>query len=137
VRDDIERLARTATALIDSEALVQQMSKEVRRISHLLHPPLFDEASLESAVRWYVDGFVERSKITVEISIWLRELRRLPREMEIAVFRVVQECLTNIHRHSVRLRATIRLRHYDGEVLVEIETRAGNTSGETCALNLR
>ncbi len=61
VRNDIERLTKTATTLTDSEALVQEMSQEVRTISHLLHPPLLDEAGLESALRWYVDGFAERT----------------------------------------------------------------------------
>ena len=119
VRNDIERLTTTAAALVDSEALVQEMSKEVRTISHLLHPPLLDEAGLESALRWYVDGFVQRSKITVDLDL-PKELGRLPREMEIAAFRVVQECLTNIHRHSESRTAKIRLRRPNGEVLVEI-----------------
>src|SRR5437588_9070936 len=118
VRTDIDRLSNTATALVDSEALVQEMSKEVRTISHLLHPPLLDEAGLESALRWYVDGFVQRSKITVDLDL-PKELGRLPREMEIAAFRVVQECLTNIHRHSDRRTAKIRLRRPNGEALDE------------------
>lgn len=119
VRNDIERLNKTATSLTDSEELVQEMSKEVRTISHLLHPPLLDETGLESALRWYVDGFAERSKIKVDLDL-PQTIGRLPREMEIAVFRVMQECLTNIHRHSQSLTAKIRLRHIDGEVLVEI-----------------
>ena len=57
VRADIDRLSKTATALTDSEALVQEMGKEVRTISYLLHPPLLDESGLSSAVRWYTDGF--------------------------------------------------------------------------------
>jgi signal transduction histidine kinase len=120
VRGDIDRLNKTAAALTDSEALVQEMSKEVRTISHLLHPPLLDEAGLESAIRWYVDGFVQRSKIAVDLDL-PTELGRLPREMETAVFRVMQECLTNVHRHSGSPTATIRLRRRNGEVLVEIE----------------
>jgi len=122
VRADIERLNQAATALTDSEALVQEMSKEVRTISHLLHPPLLDEAGLESAVRWYVDGFAQRSNIKVDLDL-PQQLGRLPREMELAVFRVVQECLTNIHRHSGSLTAKIRLHHPDGEVLVEISDK--------------
>jgi signal transduction histidine kinase len=122
VRGDIDRLNKTAAALTDSEALVQEMSKEVRTISHLLHPPLLDEAGLESAIRWYVDGFVQRSKIAVDLDL-PRELGRLPREMETAVFRVMQECLTNIHRHSGSPTARIRLRRHNGAVLVEIEDK--------------
>jgi signal transduction histidine kinase len=119
VRGDIERLNKTAATLTDSESIVQEMSQEVRTISHLLHPPLLDEAGLQSALRWYVDGFAQRSKINVDLDLPKR-LGRLPREVETAIFRVVQECLTNIHRHSGSPTASIRLRHPDGEVLVEI-----------------
>ena len=66
IRADIERLAKTANALSESEAMVQEMSKEVRTISYLLHPPMLDEAGLASALRWYVEGFTQRSKIRVE-----------------------------------------------------------------------
>ena len=122
VRSDIDQLAKTASTLTDSEALVQEMSKEVRTISHLLHPPLLDEAGLVSAVRWYVDGFAQRSKIKVELDV-PEGFGRLPREMETAVFRVVQECLTNIHRHSESPIAKIRLRHDDGQVQVEVQDK--------------
>jgi signal transduction histidine kinase len=67
VRLDVERLSKIAHALTDSENLVQEMSSEVRTISHLLHPPLLDEAGLLSALRWYVEGFVRRSKIEVDL----------------------------------------------------------------------
>jgi signal transduction histidine kinase len=121
-RSDIERLAKTANALVDSENLVQQMSTEVRTISHLLHPPLLDEAGLSSALRWYVDGFAVRSKIRVDLDL-PEDFGRLPRESETAIFRVVQECLTNIHRHSGSPIAKIRLRQRDAQVMVEIEDR--------------
>src|SRR6202166_3027111 len=87
VRGDIELLAKTASTLSDSEALVQEMSKEVRTISHLLHPPLLDEAGLVSAVRWYVEGFAQRSKIKVDLDV-PDDFGRLPREMETAIFPV-------------------------------------------------
>ena len=122
VRADVERLAKTANALTDSENLVQQMSSEVRTISHLLHPPLLDEAGLASALRWYVDGFVLRSKIKVALDL-PEDFGRLPRESETAIFRVVQECLTNIHRHSESPIARIRLRQRDDHVSVEIEDK--------------
>src|ERR1700686_4172611 len=122
VRADVERLAKTANALTDSENLVQQMSTEVRTISHLLHPPLLDEAGLASALRWYVDGFVLRSKIKVALDL-PEDFGRLPRESETAIFRVVQECLTNIHRHSESPIARIRLRQRDDHVRVEIEDK--------------
>jgi signal transduction histidine kinase len=119
VRTDIDRLAATAANLTDSESLVQEMSKEVRTISHLLHPPLLDEAGLASAVRWYVEGFSQRSKINVDLDL-PDKFGRLPRESETAIFRVVQECLTNIHRHSGSPTAKIVLRHSADHVFVEI-----------------
>jgi signal transduction histidine kinase len=119
VRGDIERLSKTANALADSENLVHEMTSEVRTISHLLHPPLLDEAGLSSALRWYVDGFSVRSKIKVDLDL-PDDFERLPRESETAIFRVVQECLTNIHRHSGSPIAKIRLRQRDHQVLVEI-----------------
>jgi signal transduction histidine kinase len=119
VRGDIERLSKTANALADSESLVHEMTTEVRTISHLLHPPLLDEAGLSSALRWYVDGFALRSNIQVDLDL-PHDFERLPRESENAIFRVVQECLTNIHRHSGSPVAKIRLRQRDQEVIVEI-----------------
>ena len=95
------------------------MTTEVRTISHLLHPPLLDEAGLASALRWYVDGFAVRSKIKVDLDL-PDDFGRLPRESETAIFRVVQECLTNIHRHSESPIAKIRLRQRDHQVMVEI-----------------
>jgi signal transduction histidine kinase len=122
VRLDVDRLTKTAHALEDSESLVQEMSAEVRTISHLLHPPLLDEAGLLSALRWYVEGFAVRSSIQVDLDL-PDSYKRLPRESETAIFRVVQECLTNIHRHSGSSVATIRLRQRDHQVLVEIEDK--------------
>ena len=114
VRNDVERLTKTALALSDSENLVQEMSTEVRTISHLLHPPLLDEAGLLSALRWYVDGFAQRSKIKVDLDL-PDDFGRLPRESETAIFRIIQECLTNIHRHSGSSVARIPLSQRDQE----------------------
>jgi len=119
---DIERLTKTASSLTNSEALVQEMSKEVRTISHLLHPPLLDEAGLSSALRWYIDGFAERSKIKVDLE-FPDDFGRLPRELEITIFRTVQECLTNIHRHSGSPTAKIRITRSGSRVRAEVEDR--------------
>jgi signal transduction histidine kinase len=122
VGTDIERLTRTASTVNDSAALVQELSREVRTISHLLHPPLLDEAGLASALHWYVDGFAQRSKIKVDLEI-PADFERLARESETAIFRTVQECLTNIHRHSESPTARIRIAASDGHVCVEVEDR--------------
>jgi signal transduction histidine kinase len=109
-----------ARALSENTALVQQISGEIRTISHLLHPPLLDAAGLASALRWYVDGFSERSKIQVNLEI-PEKFGRLPDEMELAIFRMVQECLTNIHRHSGGSAAIIRVHQQDQGISIEVQ----------------
>jgi PAS domain S-box-containing protein len=108
-----------ATSLVDSLALVDQISKEIRTLSHLLHPPLLDELGLSTAVRWYVDGFAERSKIDINLDM-PENFDRLTSDQEIALFRVIQECLTNIHRHSGSPKAAIRIARQGGRVCLEI-----------------
>jgi signal transduction histidine kinase len=129
VRADIDRLTKTATTLTDSESLVQEMTSEVRTISHLLHPPLLDEAGLLTALRWYVDGFTQRSKIKVDLDL-PNDFGRLSSELETAIFRVVQECLTNIHRHSESPRAKITLRRRAGQIVVEVEDKGKGIAPE-------
>ena len=121
-RADVERLAKTSVVLAESEDLVQEMSREVRTISHLLHPPLLDEAGLDSAIRWYIDGFAQRSNIKIGLDLPM-DFGRLPRDLETAIFRTVQECLTNIHRHSESPTADVRITRFDGNVRVEVEDK--------------
>jgi PAS domain S-box-containing protein len=109
-----------ARAVSENAHLVEQVSREIRTISHLLHPPLLDIAGLASALRWYVDGFSERSNIKVDLEI-PSDFGRLPDELEIAIFRIVQECLTNIHRHSGSTTATIRLHQEAGHLSVQVQ----------------
>jgi PAS domain S-box-containing protein len=106
-------------ALAENAQLVQQASIEIRTLSHLLHPPLLEIAGLASALRWYVDGFSERSKIKVDVEL-PSDFDRLPSETELAVFRIVQECLTNIHRHSGSSTAAIRIQQEDSRLLIEV-----------------
>jgi two-component system NarL family sensor kinase len=121
VRNQSDKLdSAAARAISENAAMVDQIGLEIRTISHLLHPPLLDAAGLASALRWYVDEFSERSKIKVEVDI-PREFGRLSDEMEIAIFRMVQECLTNIHRHAGGSSAAIRVREEGHRVLVEIQ----------------
>jgi PAS domain S-box-containing protein len=112
--------AAGARAVLDNAGLVEHASREIRTISHLLHPPLLDVAGLASALRWYVDGFSERSNIKVDVEI-PSDFGRLPDEIEIAIFRIVQECLTNIHRHSGSKTATIRLYQQGGDLIVRVQ----------------
>ena len=113
---------RTAKAIQESIGLVQELSRELRTISHLLHPPLLDEVGLASGLRSYLDGFTERSKIRVDLEI-PEDLGRLPQDLETAIFRIVQECLTNIHRHSQSPIARIRITRSDSQVSLEVEDK--------------
>lgn len=105
--------------LTEGQQLSDTLAKEIRTLSYLLHPPLLDEAGLRSAIEWYVEGFSKRSGITVDVAL-PDDWARLSKELELVVFRVVQESLTNIHRHSGSPSATIRLSRSDAEVTVEI-----------------
>jgi PAS domain S-box-containing protein len=113
----------------ESLELLQQLSTEVRTISHLLHPPLLDEVGLSSALRLYVQGFSERSKISVDLDI-PADFGRLSRELETAIFRIVQESLTNIHRHSGSNTARIRIRLEGNDVCVEVEDEGKGIAAE-------
>jgi PAS domain S-box-containing protein len=111
---------RAANLAKESLDLVAELSKEVRTISHLLHPPLLDELGLSSALRVYVEGFAERSKVKVDMEI-AADFGRLSQELETTIFRVVQESLTNIHRHSGSPVARIRISYAEGGILVEVQ----------------
>src|ERR1051326_8233438 len=97
-----------ARALQESLALTDQASNEIRTFSHLLHPPLLEDTGLVEALHWYVDGFGRRSGIQVDLQI-APDLGALPRDVENALFRVVQESLMNVLRHSGSRIAGIRL----------------------------
>jgi PAS domain S-box-containing protein len=120
---------RAAKAIQESIGLVQQLSRELRTISHLLHPPLLDEVGLASALRSYLDGFTERSKIKVDLAL-PEDLGRLPQDSETAIFRIVQECLTNIHRHSQSPVARVRITRSDSQVNLEVEDRGTGIAPE-------
>jgi|HubBroStandDraft_6_1064221.scaffolds.fasta_scaffold00071_5 PAS domain S-box-containing protein len=111
--------AGLARQITESLRLIDELSRDLRTMSHLLHPPLLDEAGLHSAVRWYVEGFAERSKIEVNLHLD-RKVGRLAAELETAIFRIVQECLTNIHRHSGSSSASIAITRETKKVTVEI-----------------
>ena len=116
--------------LSENAVMLAEASKEIRTISHLLHPPLLDEAGLASALRWYVEGFSERSKITAKLDI-PKEFAGLSKEMELSIFRVVQECLTNIHRHAASPTAGIRVTQDEACLRVEIEDAGKGIPSET------
>jgi PAS domain S-box-containing protein len=136
---------RGAQCVEENVSLVEQAISEIRTISHLLHPPLLDEVGLRSAVEEYVHGFGERSKVRVNLDL-PKDLERLPRDVELSLFRVVQECLTNIHRHSGSATAEVRLSRVPEEIRLEVsdegcgmkpETRESFVAGKSTGVGLR
>jgi len=108
-----------ATEAEQIQETVQQLHREIRTTSYLLHPPLLDENGLYSAISWYVQGLLERSGLEVQLDI-SKEFGRLPRDMELVIFRLVQECLTNIHRHSESKTASIRIARESNQITLDI-----------------
>lgn len=126
-------------------SMIQEAIAEIRTMSYLLHPPLLDEIGLKCALQGYVDGFVERSKVSVTLEL-PQNLERLPIEKELCLFRVAQECLTNIHRHAGSATAAIRLEEGSGRIAMEVsdygrgispELRAKLLSGQGSGVGLR
>jgi two-component system NarL family sensor kinase len=112
--------AETQQTLSDSLVLNKEISAEIRTLSYLLHPPLLDELGLSSAARWYAAGFTKRTGIPIDIDV-PQEIKRLSPDAEVAIFRVLQESLTNVHRHANTQKARLRISTTADEIKVEIE----------------
>jgi PAS domain S-box-containing protein len=112
--------------------LVQQLTQELRTMSYLLHPPLLDEIGLSAALNWYVQGVTERSQIDIRLTI-SENLGRLPAELELILFRLVQECLTNVHRHSGSKSATINVAREGDSVSLEVQDQGHGIPPERLA----
>jgi PAS domain S-box-containing protein len=110
---------QTAAIALESSKIVDRCLTETRTISHLLHPPLLDEAGFGSATRWYVEGFARRSGIEVNLDL-PAEVTRLRSDVELALFRALQECLTNIHKHAGSSLVDIRMTQDAKQVRLEI-----------------
>jgi signal transduction histidine kinase len=106
-------------AVEEALSLTDHCIREVRTVSHLLHPPLLDEAGLALALGWYIAGFEQRSGIKTKLEL-PDALVRLSRQVEMTVFRIVQECLTNIHRHSESHTARVCIHEVNGALIVEV-----------------
>lgn len=119
---DVQRIQET----------VQQLQREIRTTSYLLHPPLLDETGLSSALNWYVQGLAERSDLDITLDI-SENLGRLPRAMELAIFRLVQESLTNVHRHSGSSNASITIARQEEHILVVVRDEGKGMSAEKLA----
>jgi PAS domain S-box-containing protein len=107
------------TLLAESRDLCEQALQEIRTLSYLLHPPMLDLTGLSGALKWYVAGFIKRSGINVTV-LSGSEIGRLPSDVETALFRIVQESLTNIRRHSGSSSAEIRLERKEDQVILQI-----------------
>lgn len=116
----------------NAEKLIQHLNKEIRTTSYLLHPPLLDEAGLSSALSWYVQGLNERSDLDVQLLI-PDKFQRLPADMELVIFRIVQESLTNVHRHSGSRTATIRIAAENDRISVQVEDQGRGITPEKLA----
>jgi PAS domain S-box-containing protein len=132
----VQNTARRAPELAGEaeriQETVQQLHREIRTTSYLLHPPLLDETGLQSAVSWYVQGLPERSGLEVRLDI-PEDFGRLPSDMELVVFRLVQECLTNIHRHSESKTASIRMVRESNWVTLDIRDQGKGMSSTRLA----
>ena len=120
-------------ALSEANVMMDHAIKQVRTISHLLHPPLLDEMGLLSALRWYTDGFTKRSGIETTLEV-PGEFPRLSPEVETAIFKITQESLTNVFRHAAAQKAIIKLQERDGKVSVSIIDDGKGVSGDLQAL---
>jgi PAS domain S-box-containing protein len=125
-RNDAPQLAKDAEEILQ---LVQQLSQEIRTTSYLLHPPLLDESGLEAALSWYIKGLQQRSGIEITLNI-SEQFGRLPRDLELTIFRVVQECLTNVHRHSGSGTADITIARKAQTVSVVVQDQGKGLSRE-------
>lgn len=107
-------------ASVDASQLVDRAIQQVRTISHLLHPPLLDEVGLISALRWFLEGLSNRSGINLHLEVDPPNLGRLRSEVETATFRVIQEALTNMFRHSGARNGQITVKERDGNISVTV-----------------
>lgn len=135
---------RAAAYVEECSKLIDQALSEVRTISYLLHPPLLEELGLAGVLPWYVSGFSERSRIKVSLEV-PKDMGRLPRELELGLFRIMQECLTNVHRHSRSSTASISLSFGNKQVRLKVEdqgtgmaatTKEGGNQGRTAGVGL-
>lgn len=135
---------RAAAYVEECSKLIDQALSEVRTISYLLHPPLLEELGLAGVLPWYVSGFSERSRIKVSLEV-PKDMGRLPRDLELGLFRIMQECLTNVHRHSRSSTASISLSLGNKQVRLKVEdqgtgmaatTKEGGNQGRTTGVGL-
>jgi signal transduction histidine kinase len=120
---------RKDSLLAETVQLLDHSIAETRTISHLLHPPLLDEVGLSSAAKWYLEGFAQRSGIEVKVDL-AEDASRLPKPVALGLFRVLQESLTNIHRHSNSARAEVALQLSADQAILKVRDYGGGIAPE-------
>jgi PAS domain S-box-containing protein len=130
ILNDSQITPAVAKLIKENQSFVSHLSNEIRTISHLLHPPLLDEVGLGGGLRGFIEGFCDRSKIKVELEI-SHDMPRFQPDVETALFRIVQECLTNIYRHSGSDRAIVRLVTDQSGIRLEVRDFGTGTAPHT------
>ena len=132
----LQKIKQTAPELTSEPEVIQglldKLNQDIRTTSYLLHPPLLDESGLAAALPWYVRGLSERGGIDIRLDI-SENLGRLPQDMELVIFRLIQECLTNVHRHSGSKTALIRIGRDEGRIRIEVADQGKGISRERLA----
>ena len=126
------RGSEASTSVANLELLLRQVNQDIRTMSYLLYPPLLDEVGLKSALTEYVHGFAQRSRIEVSLDV-PPELARLERDLELCLFRIVQESLTNIHRHAESATAAIRITCEVDVITLEVRDQGKGMSRDKLA----
>jgi PAS domain S-box-containing protein len=121
----LEGISRQDPALLESQisetsGMIDHATQQIRSLSHLLHPPLLDEVGLLSALRWYLDGLSKRSGIETVLEMQPPDFPRLALALETAIFRIIQEALTNVFRHSGARKGWVTLTQRRGQIVVKI-----------------
>ena len=133
IEDEAKRdPARLRETVKEARDLIEGLTREIRTTSYLLHPPMLDEMGLASALGWYLEGLQQRSGLIIELNI-PSDFGRLAPDVELAIFRLVQECLTNIHRHSGSKTAVVRIIRGPDKIYAEVQDHGKGMSPERFA----
>jgi two-component system, NarL family, sensor kinase len=130
LKDSLDLDPEAARTLDETLKITEESVREIRTFSYLLHPPLLDVNGLQSALRWYVEGYSKRSGVQVDLDL-PDGRERLGNEVELTLFRIVQESLTNIHRHSGGRRATICMRRTAKDVTLVVSDDGHGMDAQT------
>jgi len=132
LRESAQLFPEARKTLEETLSITEESVREIRTFSYLLHPPTLDVMGLHSALRWYAEGYSKRSEVQVELDLPERQTR-MDKEVELTLFRIVQEALTNIHRHSGGHQATIRMRETRRDLTLTVVDDGHGMDAQTLA----